>query len=149
MTRLRFFLGAPFVGTERRIHKFICDQLRSRDETCLDGWGSEGDRREFALRCCALIRRALEWPNALFIPEDPVEILAWDRRSVVIDEFRTAVLVEELEKAAGLPKQTDAVWEEAGGLTLGQLVDWLLAMSPSFAKASEGGPVVRRGAGRP
>jgi hypothetical protein len=74
----RMFKDLPFVGLEKKVHDSICHQLELRSQICLSLWSDYSisvlDIRESVSQ---LIRDYFGWPNTLYIPEDPCDVLLW------------------------------------------------------------------------
>lgn len=125
-----FLLGVPFVGKQEDVFRHIANQLIERTPDCLELWGSPGRRRTLAAVCAQAIKTGLGWPNALFIPEDPVEILLWDKTAYIVDHLIVPEILEKMERAAGVPRQSDEWWESLSEHTFGSVIDRLIGAAP-------------------
>lgn len=94
----RFLLGVPFIGAQAKAKRPLNARLARRTPACLELWGA---RRADAEKFSRVLARELAWPNALFIPEDPFDILCWDAGAYAVDDLRVDAVLMDLEKAAG------------------------------------------------
>jgi len=86
-------------------------------------WGVDSQRRQAALKVSAIIKDAIGWTAANFVPDDPVDILLW-HGCYDLGEL-DAVLRMEAAFFVEIPEhKREEIWRS--GLTLGQLVDYLL-----------------------
>ena len=96
----RFLVGTPFFGAQARADRHLRAQLRRRTSGCLELWGN-GARRARAEELSGRLAKEFDWPNPLFIPDDPFGILCWDRRAYAVDDLRVPTVLREL----GLPDE--------------------------------------------
>ena len=121
--------GLPFIGPEQKAYKFVAKQLESRASSALELWGKNAERRKLADYCSDLFRAELGWPNGLFIPQDPFEIVSWDRFSTVVDELRIPSIISKIEQHVGIQPLWDEWWSESSKLTYGEVIDRLQALA--------------------
>lgn len=95
--------GILFTCAQRNLRKpvvlHIREQLLARPD-CLDRWGPDPTRLQVASVLCAALARAKKWPNAHFIPEDPLE-LAFFEISGVDAHLEVIEVGNELRKITG------------------------------------------------
>ena len=66
----------------------------------------------------------MSWPNDLFLPDDPCEILLWDSTAYGLDSLKLEGMAKEMEGALGV-SFPDEEWESVGALRFGEWVDRL------------------------
>ena len=76
--KMKFNLYTPFVGYATRIRRGVNCQLKKRNISDLSEWGEYPYLRSIALKCSEEFRRYLKWKNAIFLPEDPFDIIVFD-----------------------------------------------------------------------
>jgi len=94
----RFLLGMPLIGAQAKAKRHIDAQLRGRTPECLRLWSPE--RVDLARRLSDILAFQFRWPNALFIPDDPLQILCWDAGAYAVDDLRCQAALIDLEKSA-------------------------------------------------
>ena len=118
-------LGIPFIGPQHRTRQSICEQLRARDPGCLSLWEESVERFRIARTVSAIVKDELNWPNDLFIPADPCEILFWDFTAYWVDDLKLLAVIQQLEDALHFHLK-DETWESVFSYRFGELVDFLL-----------------------
>jgi hypothetical protein len=119
------FLDVPFIGTRALVWKNLCSQMRERTTACLNDWEVfQREEKELARRISAIVRDGLGWPNDLFIPSDPFEIVVWDHYG----DLGTTEVVNEIERQFSL-RFTDSEWKELRQITFGEVVGFLVGRS--------------------
>jgi hypothetical protein len=94
--------GFMFARAQRALRQpvvlHVREQLLARPES-LHLWATEPNRLELARVLCTALARAKKWPNAHFIPEDPLEVAFFEVSGIDGDS-------EVLEVGAELTKTT-------------------------------------------
>ena len=121
-------MGVPIFGPQARLHRDLCVQLRARSVGCLKEWGEEPRRKALANDVSQIMSSLLDWPNPLFLPRDPFEVLCWDHSAYTIDDLRVDSALMAIEKLLGMPPE-DEFWRQARALTFGDVIDRLMARS--------------------
>ncbi len=124
MRHRSFLLGFPLIGPQAGAYRDICAQLEQRTPECWSLWGDDA-RLKAAQFVAGTLAEAVEWPNPIFIPEDPYELLFWDHKSCAIDDLSLVdamMQIEEHFKVSPSEKQMETF--ETG--TVGGYVDFLL-----------------------
>jgi len=77
----KFMMGFPLIGSQRRIFADILRQLKARPAQEFQAWDELGvEIRDAAARVTKISIEILGWPKtAVFLPEDPADILFCDR----------------------------------------------------------------------
>ena len=102
--------------------KLIAQQIAARRHSTRAAWGENPRRQAVARAICETIQRVFGWPNAHFLPDDPLDLL--------MREFWQDVAGSPWE--TGLARHLGMTPAELAPhistMTLGELVDHLLAM---------------------
>jgi hypothetical protein len=133
MRRRSFLLGFPLIGPQAGAYQDICAQLQQRTPDCWSLWGAADARVKAAQFVAKTLGEAVEWPNPIFVPEDPFELLFWDHKSCAIDDLSLVGAFVEIEShfnAQPSEKEMDAL---AAG-TVGGYVDFLLRQATADAR---------------
>lgn len=122
-----FLLGVPVIGPQEAVRRSLCAQLAPRTPECWGEWGS--DERRVAL--ARFMARELgeycgEWPNPVFVPDDPLELVAWNPASSYIDDLGIATAIMDIERHLGI-RLEDRAWEHLWRGSFGAAVNSLLA----------------------
>jgi hypothetical protein len=117
-------MGIPFLGPQLRMYRSICKQLEDRNPEVLESWGFNPSRRHAVEIVSRIIAERNEWPNSLFIPEDPLWILTWNRHSTAIDELADLDITSHIEKALDVNLR-DCRWVDP---PYGRFIDDLLGL---------------------
>jgi hypothetical protein len=127
MTSLqKFLMWTPFVGPQIGISRGIIRQMTERKEECLQAWGQySSDKVELAQKISRIIQDAMEWPNGLFLPDDPFRILLWERYSDGLGIFYAMKGIEEATQVTP-DESTWELWLKQR--TYGQVLDELLRL---------------------
>jgi len=95
----RLFRDLPMVGADSRAHRAIAKQLRARHIQCLDNWGAQVAIYQVLCVVSPVVKEYGEWPNTLFLPDDPCDILFWDPSM----ELKTVEAMNVLERDLSIP----------------------------------------------
>lgn len=117
----RFFVGVPFIGPQAGAFRFVCRQLASRNQSCLDLWGSDPLRSQLAAKVSAILKDYLRWPNSLFIPPDPFQIVGWDHTVYSVDHLLVTEAFMVIEDKTGA-KLSDSFFEDCWDLPYGNVI---------------------------
>jgi hypothetical protein len=90
-------------------------------------WGADPRRCRVARSVSALIKQTIAWTSDNFLPNDPVDILLWGGW-YGIGEVESLISIEERYVVEIPQPMAEKIWKE--GLTLGQLVDYVIESSP-------------------
>jgi acyl carrier protein len=112
----------PFVGKANHIHDDLCEQLESRDKNDLCIWKEFSDEiQEQAKDISEILITHLGWPkSSVFIPNDPAEIILWDRTG----DLDSIEAVISIEKEIGIT-MPDEFWEDLSGISFVGLLEIL------------------------
>ena len=123
--------GVMFTRANRNLRKPVVvnvrKQLLSRPE-CRHLWANDPRRLELATVLCDALARAKKWPNARFIPEDPIEI-AFFEISGIDGDLEVQEVGAELTKKTGAKIDWHVLYDIAQNrtLTLADLLEAALA----------------------
>ena len=123
-----FLIGLPVVGAQEPVYRELCEQLSSRTAECWRRWGKSQPRIELAQFLAKQLGEAADWPNAIFLPEDPFILVAWDHDSCAIDDLAVLSALETVSEHAGLPRKS-INWSRFESNSVGEVVDHLLRAS--------------------
>lgn len=118
-------LGIPLVGPQRSVYKNLCRQLASRNADYWKTWGDDSIRLAGAKFVAGKLAEAANWPNSIFIPADPFELIAWDHNSCVVDDLSLTSALLEVEKHFEIDL-IDKQWESIFKKSFGEAVDFLI-----------------------
>ena len=110
-----FLVGMPLIGPGRRLRKSIWRQLSARHDVILNAW--EPSERNVARKVSSVIQECLGWPNAFFVPDDPLEILLFDAG----DSMSAVEAMVEIEERLGVEMKCEE--------SLGDLVNRIVSHS--------------------
>ncbi|MDB5298336.1 MAG: hypothetical protein JWO31_4319 [Phycisphaerales bacterium] len=104
--------------------EFARGVLLARPPVPRDVWGPDPARRELAYFLCQTLARELNWPNARFVPGDPMSTLC--NLGGVLTPGRAVALAvgDRLDR-----RMTTAEWSNIETLTLGGAIDALLPLA--------------------
>lgn len=123
-----FLLGFPWFGADGHVRRSLLEQLAHRGPACWDLWGPEPRRRDAARFVSEAFGRAAGWPNPIFVPDDPLELVTFKPHSLLGDDLGLENAMLEIERHLGLVSGSG--WQDfASGSTFGQLIDRLLERS--------------------
>jgi len=125
VVRRSLLLGIPLVGPQRSVYKNLCQQLASRNADCWSLWGDDLKRLAVAKFVTKKLAEAASWPNAIFIPADPFELVAWDHNSCVVDDLSLTSALLEVERQFAI-HLTDEQWGLFFTKSFGEVVDFLV-----------------------
>lgn len=125
MRRRSLLLGIPVIGPQAGAYRDICAQLALRTPECWSLWGTDEARVKAAQFVAKTLGEAVEWPNPVFIPDDPCELLFWDHKSCAIDDLSLVGALVEIETYFNVSPSEEELDTLAAG-TFGAYVDFLL-----------------------
>jgi hypothetical protein len=112
------------VGSNRQVWRTLLEQARLRTPECLSLWQVYTiEERELADRISTVIYHSLQWPNPVFVPRDPFQILVWDYTG----DLKTGETLCAIEKSLGLLRLSDERWDDLLKCCLGDVVKVLVA----------------------
>ena len=104
---LRALSGIPFIGPEAKVYQAVKQQLLSRSADSQVLWQQFSVVEiEAAKTIATLAKENLGWPNVLFIPEDPLALVLWDRHS----DLGLTELVAQIEQKLHLRERRNDEW---------------------------------------
>src|SRR5690606_8158279 len=122
----RFFIGVRWLGPDLSFFPKLRMQQAARLPGQLSLWGG-GARQAVATEVGAIFSRRLRWPTPYFLPIDNIAVIAGGPRFSTIDgDLDAEDAIGEIEEAL-MVKMTKTFWQDAGPLSLGEVVDCLLA----------------------
>lgn len=109
----------PVIGTQRRIYVDLIRQLSIRDSEDQAAWESyPQETRDLAGKVSRILIEQFGWPeNAIFLPDDPADIVFWDRTG----DLAGVEAIMAVEKAVG-KKMSDGFWENLSTMTFSQVM---------------------------
>jgi hypothetical protein len=112
-------LWFPVIGTQRRIYADLIRQLKSRDSEDQSAWKAyPQETRALAAQVSRILIEQLRWPkNAILHPDDPADIVFWDRTG----DLAGVEAIMAVEKAVGR-EMGDGFWEKLPEMTFAQVV---------------------------
>jgi len=114
------FLEFPFFGARARAHREIISQLTRRSVECLAHWDNFSEKeRELAKKISKIVCKCFAWPNEYFLPDDPFEIMIWERSG---DFMATTEAIATIENELGLKQKTSAEWESLMKQNYGKVI---------------------------
>ncbi len=130
--RRSFLLGIPFIGPQAGAYENLCKQLQVRTAECWALWGTNECRRRKAAQFVAnIVGEELRWPNPIFIPDDPTELVFWNE-SCATDDLCVIPVFVKIEMTYNRCPLEDEEGRLAQG-TFGSYVDFLIgANGPSL-----------------
>ena len=131
--RRSLLLGFPLIGPQAGAYRDICNQLSSRTAECWALWGPDQARVQAAQFVATALAEAVEWPNPIFIPDDPYELVCWDHKSCAIDDLSLVGAFMEIESHFNR-EPPDNEFELFYQGTVGAYVDFLLYGTTPRAK---------------
>jgi hypothetical protein len=123
-----FLLGLPLVGAQASVYRELREQLSLRTIACWQQWGASATRIDMAQFLAMQLGRAADWPNPIFIPDDPFILAAWDHDSCVIDDLAVLCAFDAVSEHAGIPRRS-IDWSRFANSSVGEVVDHLLHAS--------------------
>lgn len=111
----QFFRDVPIIGLDARAHAFICRQLIGRSPDCSRVWDSDARSAKCLKELLRIISDVYCWPNDLFLPEDPCEIVFWCPRN----DLKTAEAMMRISEKFELH---DQFLDDFQRLSFGELV---------------------------
>ncbi len=126
--RRSFLLGFPLIGPQAGAYDDICTQLSQRTPDCWSTWGPDKARLEAARFVARTVAEAVEWPNPIFVPDDPYDLVFWDHKSCVVDDLSLIDALMEIDGHFHANPSEDEMGMLAAG-TLGPYIDYLLTQA--------------------
>ena len=126
LRRRSLLVGFPLIGPQVGAYLDIRAQLAQRTPECWSLWGPDPARIEAAQYVAKTLAAAVEWPNPIFIPADPCELLFWDHKSCAIDDLSLVGAWVEIETHFNV-NPSEKELDTLGAGTFGGFVDYLLA----------------------
>ena len=134
--RRSLLLGIPLIGPQAGAYDHICQQLALRTADCWALWGPNEARVQAAQFVARTVGEEVEWPNPIFIPDDPFELVFWDHKSCAVDDLSLVGAFMTIESHFGAsPSDEDLDRFQEG--TFGAYVDFLLQASRPCPPASD------------
>jgi hypothetical protein len=105
----------------------LATQLRRRTAISREVWGPSPDRQKLASKISEIIQKEIGWPNANFIPEDPMRLVLFklDSEGLFWDHMELEFIFYGIEDVAGRALTDDEFRHMFNG-TFGEAVDLLL-----------------------
>lgn len=115
-------MGFPVIGTQRRVYADLIRQLKTRDSNDQAAWESVPEEtRDFAGHVSRILIAQLGWPkNTTFLPDDPADIVFWDRTG----DLAGADAIVSVEEVVGR-QMDDGFWGDLPEMTFLQAVQKL------------------------
>jgi acyl carrier protein len=107
--------------------RHLTDQIAARGPVPASAWGDDPDRAALAREVSTIIADILQWPNAHFIPEDPLRYVLYVIGGDDLEYTEIAMGVEETLGCEFHDEDFDLL--ESG--TYGELIDRMLTRTPS------------------
>jgi hypothetical protein len=123
--RRSLLLGIPFIGPQAFAYDDICQQLALRTAECWTLWGPNEARVKAAQFVAKTVAEEVQWPNPIFLPDDPFELVFWDHKSCVIDDLSLVGAFVTIEDHFNRSSSEEEFAHLAQG-TFGGYVDFLL-----------------------
>lgn len=120
-----FLLGVPVIGPQVAVYESLCAQLAGRPPECWHAWGTDRRRVDLARFMARALGDVCGWPNPVFLPEDPIELVAWSQDDVDFDVEEACMRIEE---HLGIGADA-AAREHMMGRSFGEAVDHLLGQA--------------------
>ena len=130
----RFFIGVRWIGPDLSFFKTLRSTQASRTPDLMDIWGG-GERQALAESTSAAIALQCDWPTPYFLPADSFATALGGPSLDSVDATDIMSAIAHIEQDAGV-KMGDAFWQSCGRLTVGELVDLLLATKSAAANNS-------------
>jgi hypothetical protein len=127
--RRSILLGFPLIGPQAGAYHDICAQLAQRTPECWSLWGADEARLKAAQFVAKTLAEAVEWPDPILIPQDPFELLFWDHKSCITDDFSLVGAFLQIEEHFSISPSDQDMAAHATG-TIGDYVDFLLGRTP-------------------
>lgn len=130
--RERFFIGVRWLGPDLSFFARLAARQKARDADMLELWGG-GARQQAARMIGAIFMHRLHWPGPYFLPDDAVEVIGGGPRFASLgNEGELERTIHDIHASFGITMPA-RFWQDAGALTLGELVDALLAAGTAAA----------------
>lgn len=119
-----FFLTG-FVRNSRAKH--LESQMAMRTAVSKDLWGPDQGRFDLACAIGEIVRDEIQWPNANFIPQDPMRLVLYqlDTVGLFFDNMEVESIIRNTENLVGRRLKRKE-WERICEMTFGEAVDFLL-----------------------
>lgn len=101
--------------------------MQKRTAISREAWGPNHDRYTFAHRIAEIITEEIEWPNANFIPDDPMHLvlLRLDTDGLFWDHMELECIYRDITEIVGRDLTEEEVQRIYDG-TFGEAIDLLL-----------------------
>jgi hypothetical protein len=113
-----FLSDVPIIGAHARLHREVCAQLRHRRPRCLVEW-RDPIRLAALVSVAPIVKEYGRWPNTLFLPNDPCDLLFWKWDNQLMRAEAMMVILDEWR----VPSEA---LDDVGTLLLGTLIDRLI-----------------------
>jgi len=121
----RFFIGLRWLGPDLSFFKTLRSTQASRNSSTMSAWGG-GDRQALASDVGIAFSRYCRWPTPYFLPGDVVSVVVGGPKFAAVDDADVEDVIGAVEEISDV-KMGAAFWEACGSITVGELVDQLLA----------------------
>jgi hypothetical protein len=98
----------------------ISAQLGSRGDETLEAWGSDPERLSVMVIVCSIIQDEFWWPNARFLPGDPLKLLFRRRNQFCGEVVNVKMAIEHTLGVRFTLKGLDLF-----AMTVGEFVDFV------------------------
>jgi hypothetical protein len=115
-------------GRRRPKWEHIAGQIAVRTKRADRAWGDNPFRRAIAGAVSKVIRETFGWPNAHYLPDDPIALLMWTTGDGVSPISCAFSIEKRLVVTLG---DVTVEWHK---MTLGQLVDHILSLPQKCSK---------------
>jgi len=129
----RFFIGVRGLGPDLSFFRDLRASQGARTVESMSAWGG-GERLALAEAVGSIFSKHCNWPSPHFLPGDKVLVIAGGSTFGWLDQTDVGDAIRAIEELVGA-KMLPGFWDEAGSVTLGQLVDQLASAAghnPSF-----------------
>ena len=118
----KMLMWFPLIGTQRSIYLDLLRQLRTRGPEDRTAWAEcPRDVAALADRVSEVLTEILGWPEtSVFLPDDPADIVFWDRTGDLAGVEAIMAVEEEL-----CVKMDDEFWENLSTMTYAEVLEKL------------------------
>jgi hypothetical protein len=125
----KFFIGVRWLGPDLSFFKQLKADQAARGNSDMAVW-QDGERLQLALSISKIVASTLGWKSPFFLPNDSADVVFHGPRFDFNDPEAAIEGIEEMFLARfGVPIP-ESLWREAVDVTMGELVDRLLALLP-------------------
>lgn len=119
----KVLLWFPLFGPQVSARRSIIRQLKRRTVNDLKMWDDfSSDEKRIARIVSGIIQNQFSYPNDLFMPNDPFEIMIWDS----LGDLGTTEVVSDIEEKLALKRKDSGEWESLAREDFGTVVSMLL-----------------------